>query len=43
MKKMKTKANLVLWLALIGFLALFPGVFGIYYTNMILTLAIFSV
>jgi len=37
------KANIVLWLVLIVFLAFFPKLFGIYYTNMVVTFAIFSV
>jgi branched-chain amino acid transport system permease protein len=40
---MNKKINIILWLALIVILAIFPKVFGIYYTNMMITFAIFSV
>jgi branched-chain amino acid transport system permease protein len=40
---MNKKANIVLWLALIIILAFFPRLFGVYYMNMVLTFAIFSV
>lgn len=40
---MKNKVNVALWLIGFAFLALFPRLFGIYYTNIMVTLAIFSV
>jgi len=40
---MKNKLNIVLWLMGLVLLALFPRLFGIYYTNIMVTLAIFSV
>jgi branched-chain amino acid transport system permease protein len=40
---MKKTINIILWLVLIVFLAFFPQVFGVYYTNMVVTFAIFSV
>jgi len=40
---MKKTKNIILWLVLIVFLAFFPQMFGVYYTNMVVTFAIFSV
>ena len=40
---MKKTINIILWLVLIVFLAFFPQMFGVYYTNMVVTFAIFSV
>ena len=40
---MKNKVNIVIWVIGLVFLAVFPKVFGIYYTNIMVTLAIFSV
>src|SRR5512133_1713737 len=40
---MNKKANGILWLVLIVILAFFPKLFGIYYMNMVVTFAIFSV
>ncbi len=39
----KTMRNIALWLVLFAFLAFFPSLFGVYYTNMVVTFAIFSV
>jgi branched-chain amino acid transport system permease protein len=35
--------NIILWLVLLALLAFFPQLFGVYYTNMVVTFAIFSV
>ncbi len=44
MTTMNNKAkNIILWLILLAFLAFFPKLFGVYYTNMVVTFAIFSV
>jgi len=40
---MNKKINIILWLVLIVILAFIPKLFGIYYTNMVITFAIFSV
>jgi branched-chain amino acid transport system permease protein len=40
---MKKTINIILWLVLIVILAFFPQMFGVYYTNMVVTFAIFSV
>lgn len=39
----KKTRNIILWLVLLAFLAFFPKLFGIYYTNMMVTFLIFSV
>lgn len=43
MKMMNKKVTIVVWVALLVILAFFPKLFGIYYTNMVVTFAIFSV
>lgn len=44
MKTMNKKiTSIILWVALGAILAFFPQLFGVYYTNMVVTLAIFSV
>ncbi len=40
---MNKKTNIILALVLLAFLAVFPKLFGVYYTNMAVTFAIFSV
>lgn len=40
---MKKTINIILWLVLIVMMAFFPQMFGVYYTNMMVTFAIFSV
>jgi branched-chain amino acid transport system permease protein len=40
---MNKKAQWILWAGLIVFLALYPKVFGIYYTNLFVTFAVFAV
>jgi branched-chain amino acid transport system permease protein len=43
LKMMNKKASIILWLVLIVFMGFFPQLFGIYYMNMVVTFAIFSV
>lgn len=43
MTMMNKKSYIILWLLLIVVLAFFPKVFGVYYMNMVVTFAIFSV
>ena len=43
MKMMNKIKTIILWVVLLAILAFFPRLFGVYYTNMFVTLAIFSV